>query len=217
MKNIVNQVKSKSKNKNLNISIKKYTARRLEPIKKSNLDIQEPLKQLDAKKLKEDLILPSNDEFHLKFLMVQIGDYIQTIQHRVNNITTSFKDCSIPRKNSTTCIMDDYDMEFSVRQKLEKLINSLNDRELSTIEENDRKELNDNLKELQRRLMIIESEHEKCKNFMMRLTKVLTYVNQRFQKNVTKNAEVQTSDKISKVKVKSKLEDAKGIHLYDSM
>jgi len=124
----------------------------------------------------------------------KVRDFNKGVATRVDNLNNRFKEYTelLDDKLGHLSIMQDYDVEFQLRQKFSDFWNTINSDRFSYLAPKDKSELERNLKELNDRLNQIEAFQLDQKHFIATLFKMLKQVNKSFNKAHTAEIGIQT-------------------------
>ena len=138
---------------------------------------------------------PTSSNTIFKCLEEKVKTYTENVKNRVDILQSHFKEYSdiVDSKLQHLNMMQDYDIEFQIRQKYSSLWNDINSDKLSYLDSDDRLTLNNNLKQLRDQLIRIETDQNNQKQFLVFLSKTLHQVNRHCQKHEMKDASVQAS------------------------
>eukprot|EP01022_Parablepharisma_sp_SALTPOND_P008045 TRINITY_DN135110_c0_g1_i1.p2 TRINITY_DN135110_c0_g1~~TRINITY_DN135110_c0_g1_i1.p2 ORF type:complete len:270 (+),score=11.36 TRINITY_DN135110_c0_g1_i1:85-810(+) len=145
------------------------------------------------KKPKEKSKSQLEDTETLRQLKEKVKKYSKDVSKRVNSLQSLFKDYSdlIENKLQHLNIMQDYDVEFQIRQKFSNFWNTISSDKFSYLTPEDRAALDQNLRDLRDKLIKIEMNQTTQRQFLSFFCKILHYMNQTFKKREVKDAEVQ--------------------------
>jgi len=126
-----------------------------------------------------------------RYFELQAQDFFKELSGHLRNIQSGLEGpCEESHEANA---MNDYKLEFSVRQAASDLNWGVNENTLQSEEATDREKVRENLSELRGELEKIEARQDKEKNLVFFLAKVLSHVKQKFERIEWKSEGTQTS------------------------
>lgn len=141
---------------------------------------------------KHDLILIEDlneDELiQLRYFENKVSEFKKTMHIQLSNLKSKLDGYDENNKNiKITNMLDNYDLNFVMKQKLFDLLNSLNSEEFPSLKVFDRKTLHKNLFELHEKIVEIQAGQERQMNFLNDLANIIQHLNNRLQKRDVKD------------------------------
>ena len=132
--------------------------------------------------------LNEDELIQLRYFEGKVSEFKKTMHVQLSNLKSELDVYDENSENiKISNMLDNYNLNFAMKQKLFDLSNSLSNEEFPSLKVLDRKTFHKNLFELHEKIVAIQAGQERQMNFLNDLANIIQYLNNRLQKRDVKD------------------------------